>query len=93
MNYLQLYKHQKDSAMFLVKLLSGFFSATAGRIFAGCDPFTIAVGAVFNNSAQINRHKSYYFIFTGLVPAVTFDSVLHICLLDIHIQRLRYKKG
>ena len=71
---------------------SRLFGSIASRIFTSCDSFTITVWTVFN-SAQINRHKFYHFIFAGLVPTVTFGSVYHRCLLDIHIQRLAPAKG
>ena len=64
----------------------------ASRILTGSDSFAITVRAVFN-SAQIDRHKSYDFVFAGLIQVVTFGSVYHRYLLDIHIQRLSLQKG
>ena len=71
---------------------SRLFGSIAGRIFAGSDSFTITIRAVLD-SDPVCGHESYDFVFTGLVLTVTFDSVLHTCLLDIHIQRLSPQKG
>jgi len=71
---------------------SRLFGLVASRIFAGRNTLAITVWAV-SKPDQINRHESYHFIFTGFFPIVTFDSMYHRCLLDIHIQRLSLQKG
>ena len=71
---------------------SRLFGSIASRISTGSDSFTITVWAV-SNSDPVGRHKLYHFVFAGLVLTVTFGSVYHRCLLDIHIQRVSPQKG
>ena len=56
--------------------MSRLSGSIASRIFAGRNTLAITVGAV-SESAQIHRHESYDFVFSGLVPVVTFDGMLH----------------
>ena len=53
-----------------------FSGKITGRIFTSRDPFTITVRTVFE-PIQIGRHESHNFVFSGLVPTLTFDSMLH----------------
>ena len=55
---------------------SRLFGSIASRIFTGSNSFTITVWAV-SDSDPVSRHKLYHFVFAGLVPTVTFDSMLH----------------
>jgi hypothetical protein len=55
---------------------SRLFGSIASRIFASGDSFTVTVRTV-SDSNPVSGHESYHFVFTGFVPAVTFDSVLH----------------
>ena len=55
---------------------SRLFGSIASRIFTSRDSFTITVWAV-SNSDPVGGHESYNLVFAGLVPGVTFDSVLH----------------
>ena len=71
--------------------LVGLLFTTASGIFTYCGSLAITIRAVFY-SHPID-HGFGYFIFAGLVPTVTFGSVYHQCLLDIHIQRLSPQKG
>ena len=71
---------------------SRLFGSIASRIFASGDSFTITVRTVFDSDPH-GRQELYHFVFIGFVPIVTFDSVFHTCLLDIHIQRLSPEKG
>ena len=71
---------------------SRLFGSIASRIFAGSDSFTITVWAIFYSNPH-GGHESYNLVFTGFVLTVTFGSVYHRCLLDIHIQRLAPAKG
>lgn len=70
-----------------IELKSRLFGSIASRISAGSDSFTITVRTV-SDSNPVGGHESYDLVFTGLVLTVTFGSVYHQCLLDIHIQRL-----
>ena len=71
---------------------SRLFGSIASRIFTGSDSFTITVRTV-SDSNPVGGHESYNLIFAGFVLTVTFGSVYHRCLLDIHIQRLSPQKG
>ena len=71
---------------------SRLFDSIAGRIFTGSDSFAITVWAV-SYSDPVGGHEFYNLVFTGLVLIVTFGSVYHQCLLDIHIQRLSLACG
>ena len=55
---------------------SRLFGSIASRIFAGSDSFTITVWAV-SDSDPVGGHESYDLVFTGFVPTVTFDGMLH----------------
>ena len=69
---------------------SRLFGSIAGRIFTSGDAFAITIWTI---SEPVGRHKFYHFVFSWFIPTVTFDSVLHTCLLDIHIQRLAQAIG
>ena len=56
--------------------LSMLFGLIASRISTNCASFTIAIRTVFDSN-PVGRHEFYHFIFTGFVPTVTFDSMLH----------------
>ena len=55
---------------------SRLFGSIASRISTSRNSFAITVWAV-SDSDPIGRHESYHFVFTGFVPTVTFDSMLH----------------
>ena len=71
---------------------SRLFDSIASRISTGSDSFAITVWAV-SDSDPVSGHESYNLVFTGFVLTVTFGSMYHRCLLDIHIQRLSPQKG
>ena len=71
---------------------SRLFGSIASRISTGSDSFAITVWAV-SDSDPVSGHESYNLVFTGFVLTVTFGSMYHRCLLDIHIQRLSPQKG
>ena len=71
---------------------SRLFGSIASRILTSRNPFAITIWAVSQSDPR-GGHESYDFVFTGLVLTVTFGSVYHRCLLDIHIQRLSLLKG
>jgi len=71
---------------------SRLFDSIASRIFASTNSFAIAIWAVLDSDPH-GGHEFYDFVFTGFVLTVTFSSVYHRCLLDIHIQRLSPGKG
>ena len=70
---------------------SRLFGSIASRVFADSASLAITIWAVFYSHPV--DHGFGYFIFTGFVLTVTFGSVYHQCLLDIHIQRLSPGKG
>ena len=71
---------------------SRLFGSIASRISTGSDSFAITVWTV-SDSDPHSGHESYNLVFTGFVLTVTFGSMYHRCLLDIHIQRLSPQKG
>jgi len=56
--------------------LVGLLSTTAIGIFAYCGSLAITIWAV-SDSDPVGGHEFYDFVLTGLVPTVTFDSMLH----------------
>jgi hypothetical protein len=66
-------------------------STIASRILAGQNSFAITVGTV-SESAQINRHESYHFVFTRFFPGVTFDGMLHTVSLTYIYNALAVKR-